>query len=179
MRNRLNANLDLRGLWSIVLISGCVALCNGGALGAEDIRLKPHVGQCDYTFNPIKDSHNTSCSAEALLVNAQTSELFFCRGSVEGDQFVAPSVPETAPDSITCTRIGQPYTARGAYDAALADDTAKADKTLNKLHGTYTWKNAFWVFSRETLDVKLCARRTSPASPDYRVVCSRKIEWIK
>lgn len=69
---------------------------NGEKLGAEDIRLKPHVGQCEYTFNPIKDSHNTSCSAEALLVNAQTSELFFCRGSVEGDQFVAPSVPETA-----------------------------------------------------------------------------------
>jgi hypothetical protein len=69
---------------------------NGEKLGAEDIRLKPHVGQCEYTFNPIKDSHNTSCSAEALLVNAQTSELFFSCGSVEGDQFVAPSIPETA-----------------------------------------------------------------------------------
>jgi hypothetical protein len=29
-------------------------------------------------------------------MNAQNSELFFCRGSVEGDQFVAPSIPETA-----------------------------------------------------------------------------------
>ncbi len=179
MCDKLYANLDVRGLWSIVMICGCVALCNDKALGAEDIRLKPHVGQCDYTFNPIKDIHNTSCSAEALLVNAQTSELFFCRGSVEGDQFVAPSITETAPDSITCTRIGQPYTARGSYDAALVDDTAKADKTLNRLHGTYTWKNAFWVFSRETLDVKLCARRMSAAGPDYRVACSKKIEWIK
>jgi hypothetical protein len=112
-------------------------------------------------------------------MNGQTSELFFCRGGVEGDQFVAPSIPETAPDSITCTRIGQPYTGRGSYDAALANDTAKADKTLNRLHGTYSWKNAFWVHSRETLDVKLYARCTSGASPDYRVACSKKVEWIK
>jgi hypothetical protein len=52
----------------------------------------------------------------ALLMNGQTSELFFCRGSIEGHQFVAPSIP-TAPDSIPCTRIGQPYTGRGSCDA--------------------------------------------------------------
>ncbi len=180
MRNRLYANFEVRCLWSITVICGCVTLWNGQAFGAEDIRLKPHIGQCDYTFNPIKDFHSTSCSAEALLVNTQTSELFFCLGRVEGDQYVAPSVTETAPDSITCTRIGQPYAGRGSYDVALVDDTAKADKTLNKLHGTYTWKNAFWVFSRETLDVKLCARLTSAAGPNYRVVCSKKkVEWVK
>ena len=57
-----------------MMLAGCVALWNSKALGAEDIRLKPHVGQCDYTF---KDLHNTAYSAEALLVNAQTSELFY------------------------------------------------------------------------------------------------------
>ncbi len=107
------------------MVCGSAVLFDGNALGAEDIRLKPHVRQCEYTFDPIKDSHNTSCSAEALLVNGQASELFLCRGSVEGDEFVAPSIPETAPDSIICARIGQPYVGRGSYDAALADDTAR------------------------------------------------------
>jgi hypothetical protein len=32
------------------------------------MRLKPPVGQCDYTSTPIRDFHDTSCSAEALLV---------------------------------------------------------------------------------------------------------------
>jgi hypothetical protein len=109
LRNKLYVHADVQGLSSIVLIFVCASLWNSKVLAAEDIRLKPHVGQCDYTFNPVKDVHNTACSAEALVVNAQTSEIFFCRGSVEGDQFVAPSVPETAPESITCTRIGQPY----------------------------------------------------------------------
>lgn len=74
------------------------------------------------------------------MFNGQTSEVF------EGDQYIAPSVNETAPDSVTCTRIRQPYTARGSYDVALVDDTARADKTLNKLHGTYAWKNVFGCF---------------------------------
>jgi hypothetical protein len=110
---------------NFIMICGCAAIWSGQAFGAEDIRLKLHIGQYDYTFNPIKNSHNTSCSAEALLFNAQTSELFFCLGKVEGDQYVAPSVNETVPDSITCTRIGQPYIGRGPYDVALVDDTAK------------------------------------------------------
>jgi hypothetical protein len=179
LRHRRYADFDLRALWSVIVSCTCAVFWHGQALGAEDIRLKPHIGQCDYTFNPVKDVHNTSCSAEALLFNAQTSELFFCVGKVEGDQYVAPSVNETAPDSITCTRMGQPYTSRGSYDVALADDTAKADKTLNKLRGTYTWKNAFWLSSRETLDVKLCARLVAAPSPDHRIVCSKKVDWIK
>jgi hypothetical protein len=96
---------------------------------------------------------------------------------VQGDQYVAPSIPETVPDTIKCARLGQPFPRSGSYDLRLTDDTAKADRSLNRMQGTFSWKNAFWMFSRNTLDVKFCAGRAIEAAPDVRMKCSRQIEW--
>jgi hypothetical protein len=40
---------------------------------------------------------------------------------VEGDQYVAPSVAETAPDVIDCTFVGQQFPAKGSYLGRVDD----------------------------------------------------------
>ncbi len=146
---------------------------------ADEFRLHARVGQCDYTFAPAKNERHTKCSAEAYIVNAQTSEIYSCRADVEGDQFVAPSVIESAPETIVCTRIGQPFARSGSFDIAHADDTAKSDRTQNRLQGVFSWKNALWIYSRSSLEVKFCTNRMSEAAPDFRMSCSKKVEWRK
>jgi hypothetical protein len=126
----------------------------------------------------VKDIRKTKCEAKALLVNSQTSELFSCKAAVEGDQYVTPSVAETAPDAINCTLIGQPFSAKGSYAIELADDTAKADKTLNRIHGSFTWHNAFWIYSRQSAELKFCTTLLASAG-DRLINCSTKINWIR
>ena len=88
---------------------------------ADKFLLRSSVGQCECNY-VTKDIRQTKCSAKALLVNSPTSGLFSCQAVVEGDQYVAPSVAETAPDVIDCTFVGQQFPAKGSY---LADDTAR------------------------------------------------------
>lgn len=158
--------------FALVILTGNLAV-------AAEIRLQPRVGVCEYVYSPVKDSRYTKCSAEAMLINEQTSEVHSCRVAVEGDQFVSPSVPETAPDIVTCKKIAQPFDTAGSYGLASVDDTAKADRTLNRLHGSYTWKNGFWIFSRQSLDVRFCAQRQTGNDPATKATCSKKVDWIK
>lgn len=81
------------------------------------------------------------------------------------------------PNAIDCTLIGQPYSTKGSYAIELADDTAKADKTLNRIHGSYSWYNAFWVYSRQTADLKFCAALLNRAGDNHQTNCSRKTNW--
>jgi hypothetical protein len=159
-------------LFAVVILTGTLAV-------AAEIRLQGHVGICEYTYSPVKDYRYTKCSAEALLLNEQTSEVYSCRVAVEGDQFVSPSVPETAPDIVTCKKIAQPFDNAGSYGLKMVDDTAKADRTLNRLQGSYTWKNGFWIFSRQSLDVRFCSQRQTGSAPATKATCSKKVDWIK
>lgn len=149
------------------------------ASAAEQFTLRTQVGQCQYTFEPRSGERHTICTAESYLINNSSSEVFLCRVQVNGDQYVAPSVPETAPDTIVCTRIGQPFTRSGTYDLMPTDDTAKDDKTLNRMRGTFSWTTGFWIYSRNSLELKFCARRLAETGPDYRIVCSKRVEWRK
>lgn len=158
----------------------CIALMASGSSGhADEFLLRSSVGQCEYNYMTAKDIRQTKCSASALLINSQTSELFSCNAVVEGDQYVAPSVAETAPDAIGCTLIGQPYSAKGNYAIELADDTAKADKMLNRIHGSFSWFNAFWVYSRQNADLKFCVSLLAKAGTNHQINCSRQINWIR
>ncbi len=161
-----------------IIFAGLAATGSCSAL-ADEFRLHSRVGQCEYSFNPMKDTRFTKCAAEAYVINSSTSEIYSCRAEIEGDQFLAPSVAENAPETIVCTRLGQPFPRAGDFDMAHTDDTAKADRTLNRIQGTFTWKNAFWIFSRTSLDLKFCANRLSDAGPDYRIKCSRNVDWRK
>jgi hypothetical protein len=100
--------------------SACIALsvC-GSASHADEFLLRSSVGQCEYNYATVKDIRQTKCSAKALLINSQAAELFSCKAVVEGDQYVARSVAETAPDAIDCTLIGQPFSAKGSYALEL------------------------------------------------------------
>ena len=159
-------------------LSGYIALvASGYPSNADEYLLRSSVGQCEYNYITVKDIRRTKCTAKALLINSQTSELFSCSATVEGDQYVAPSVAETAPDAIDCILIGQPYSNKGSYAIELADDTAKADKTLNRIHGSYSWYNAFWVYSRQTADLKFCTALLNRAGDNHQTNCSRKINW--
>jgi hypothetical protein len=151
---------------------------SGSASHADEYLLRLSVGQCEYNLITAKDLRQTKCSAKALLINSQTSELFSCSAVVEGDQYVAPSVAETAPDTINCTLIGQPYSAKGNYAIELADDTAKADKTLNRIHGSFSWFNAFWVYSRQSTDLKFCTSLLTQVGTNHQINCSKKINWV-
>jgi hypothetical protein len=162
---------------SILALSIAFSVC-GSESHADEFLLRSSVGQCEYNYNTVKDIRQTKCSAKALLINSQTSELFSCKAAVEGDQYVAPSVVETAPDAIDCTLIGQPFSAKGSYAIELADDTAKADKTLNRIRGSFTWNNAFWVFSRQNAELKFCTAMLARAG-NRLISCSRKINWIR
>lgn len=146
---------------------------------ADEYRVRAKVGQCEYTSNPIKNEHRTRCAAEAYFVNTTTSEMFLCRAEVEGDQYVAPSVGETAPDLITCTRLGLPFTKPGSFDIAHADDTTRIERTFNRMTGFYSWKNGFWSFSQTTPEIRFCTHRLAEAAPDYRIRCSRNVDWKK
>jgi len=158
---------------------GLALLLTGSASRADEYLLRSSVGQCEYNYITAKSIRQTKCSAKALLVNSQTSELFSCSAVVEGDQYVAPSVAETTPDVLNCTLIGQPYLAKGNYAIELADDTAKADKTLNRIHGSFSWFNAFWVYSRQTADLKFCTALLANAGTNHQVNCSSKINWVR
>lgn len=158
-------------------VGGLLALAAPAA--ADEYRVRAKVGQCEYTSNVAKNENRTKCAAEAYFVNTTTSELFLCRAEVEGDQYVAPSVGELAPDTITCTRLGLPYTKSGSFDVAHADDTTRLERTFNRLTGFYSWKNGFWSFSQTTPEIKFCTHRLSEAAPDYRIRCSRNVDWKK
>jgi hypothetical protein len=164
---------------SILKLLPIACMASGSSSQADEYLLRSSVGQCEYNYITAKDIRQTKCSAKALLINSQTSELFSCNAVVEGDQYVAPSVAETAPDAIDCTLIGQPYSAKGNYAIELADDTAKADKTLNRIHGSFSWYNAFWVYSRQNSDLKFCAALLAKAGTNHQINCSRKINWIR
>jgi hypothetical protein len=148
-----------------------------GPAAADEFALRANVGRCDYVQAPQRDQRLTECTAEAYLTNQTTSEVYFCRAEVRGDQYVAPSVPETAPASIQCTWIGQPFADKGSYDFKLTDDSAKPDRTLNRMRGTFSWTNGFWAFSRNSRDIRFCTRRLADAGPDYRIRCSKTVEW--
>lgn len=159
-------------LFVVIILTGNLAV-------AAEIRLQARVGICEYTYSPVKDFRYTKCSAEALLMNEQTSEVYACRVAVEGDQFVSPSVPETAPGVVTCKKIAQPFDSAASYGLETIDDTAKADRTLNRLQGSYTWKNGFWIFSRQSLDVRFCSQRQTGNALATTAACSKKVDWIK
>jgi hypothetical protein len=159
------------------IASVALSLC-GSTSHADEFLLRSSVGQFEYDYVTIKDIRKTKCSAKALVINSQTSEVFSCKAAVEGDQYVAPSVAETTPDAIDCTLIGQPFSAKGSYAIELADDTAKADKTLNRIHGSFTWHNAFWIYSRQSADLKFCTALLARAG-NRLINCSRNINWIR
>jgi hypothetical protein len=168
-----------RVLRQLLLVSVCLLCCRPGVTHADEYVLRSSVGQCEYNYLTAKDIRQTKCSAGALLINAQTSELFSCQAIVEDDQYVAPSVTETAPEAIDCVLIGQPFSTKGNYGAELADDAAKADKTLNRIHGSFSWFNAFWVYSRQSADLKFCVKLLGKGGSHHRVNCSRKTNWIR
>lgn len=161
-------------LWAAALLAASIV---APAHASDQMRLHAKVGQCEYVSQPGKDAHRTKCAAEAYLVNMTSSELYLCRAEVEGDQYVAPSVGETAPDTIVCTRLGQPFVRSGSFDIAHADDTTRLERTVNRLQGFYSWKNGFWSYSQTNLDVKFCTHRLAESAPDYRIRCSRQVEW--
>jgi hypothetical protein len=161
----------------------CIAASTGWLLGASlsvlaaEIRISGGTGECEYHYNSLKDIRFTRCAAQAFIVNVQSSEVYSCAGSVEGDQYVVPSVQETAPETITCTRLGQPFAKKGVYDIQAADDTAKAERNLNRLQGALKWKNAFWIYSGDSNDLKLCVARLPDSVARERLDCSRKLTW--
>lgn len=150
-----------------------------GPAFSDEFRLYPRVGQCEYSSKPQSNERRTKCTAEAYVVNATTSEVFFCRGETEGDQYVAPSVAESAPEEIVCQSLGRVFPRNGAFDFAHVDDLAKVERTFNRMEGWFTWKNGFWVHSRTAPELKFCARRLAEAGPDYRMRCSKNAEWRK
>jgi hypothetical protein len=165
-------------LWLTIASLVLASLVPATTAGAEYL-LRTRVGQCEYTYVPQRDERYTKCTADAYLTNTASSEMFFCQVDVQGDQYLAPSVVETAPETVLCTRIGQPFAASGSYDIVLTDDAAKADRTQNRMRGSFSWNNAFWVFSRTAPDVKFCTRRLSGAAPDFRIRCSKRVDWQK
>jgi hypothetical protein len=154
-----------------------LAILACGSAAADEFALHAQVGRCDYVHFPQRDERHTECTAEAYLTNKTTSDIYFCKAEVRGDQYVAPSVQETAPTTIQCTWVGQPFGQKGVYDFAMTDDTAKPDRTLNRVRGTFSWANGFWIFSQNARNVKFCTRRLAGAGPDFRISCSKDVEW--
>jgi hypothetical protein len=149
------------------------------AITAAEYRLHSRVGQCEYSFIPVKEQQWTKCAAEAYIIDVASSEIYRCSAEVEGDQYVAPSVAESAPEKIICTLLGKPFPQSGSYDMAITDDQAKAERTFSRRQGFFSWKNGFWVHSRDSLKVKFCAARLSAGGPDFRTYCSKDVEWRK
>lgn len=135
-------------------------------------------GTCSYTYDRISDERTTTCVATAVLLNTQTSDVVHCRATVEGNQFLAPSVEENVPDAVTCWSSGRVLNAEGTFGIASLDDRFVDENTRIRRRGTFAWSNAFWVYSTSgEFSIRVCAAAREIQNPDFAQRCSTDISW--
>ncbi|MEM6616437.1 MAG: hypothetical protein AAF619_07905 [Pseudomonadota bacterium] len=161
--------------WYLLSLS-TLAITN--PLSADPWSLISSPGVCTYTYDRVRDETTTECSAVALLMDLDTSEIVRCSGYVEGNQGMAPSVEENVPDAIVCRAVGRVMAGEGPFGIASLDDAFIEENTKIRRRGQYVWSNAFWVYSTSgELDVRLCAARRTIQNPDFAQSCSRTVNW--
>lgn len=145
---------------------------------AQEWTLLSSPGVCTYTYDRLRDTTTTRCQARALLIDTQTSDAIHCFAEVEGNQFLAPSVQENAPETITCWRTGRIVRAPGPFGVVSLDDDFHEENTRIRRRGVFIWSNAFWIYGLEgDFNLRLCASAQDIQNPDFAQRCSQEIFW--
>lgn len=162
-------------LLSLVLFN---ALAISPAL-AQQWQLLRSPGTCTYAYERVKARTETTCSASAVLIDQNTSDIVRCDAVISGTQQTFPSVAENAPETINCWRIGRVFSNDGNYAIAGVDDDFSDENTRVRRRGSFVWSNAYWVYARSgKFDIRLCAGIKNIANPELGKRCSQNIKWL-
>ncbi|MEM6382830.1 MAG: hypothetical protein AAF739_09165 [Pseudomonadota bacterium] len=149
-----------------------------GVAYANDWQLISSPGECSYVYERITDERTTRCTASAIIMNTATSQITRCTASVEGNQFLAPSVEENVPEEVTCWTTPRVINGEGPYAISSLDDAFIEENTRVRRRGNFVWSNAFWVYATSgTFDIRLCAANRAVQNPDLAQRCSQRINW--
>lgn len=170
-RNERSAGLGL-------LVVFVALMCGARGASADDWILISSPGLCSYEYDRTHDRTTTTCEASATIMNRRTSDIIRCSARISGDQTLAPSVPERAPEFVQCQSVNSVFNEDGDYGITNLDDNAIFDDTKIRRRGSYAWANAFWVYTRSgAFEIALCANRKQIQNPDFGQWCSTRVEW--